>query len=73
MIGALLEKVNEYDSEAEETLDEILELKVEANLRAEFVAVGALLGQYDFESAATALRTISEQYGFPLPGEVDGG
>ena len=73
MMGALIEKVNEYDSEAEEVLDQILDLEVEPSLRAEFSAVGALLGKYDFETAATALSTISEQYGIPLPRDADGG
>jgi HPt (histidine-containing phosphotransfer) domain-containing protein len=73
MIGALIDKVNEYDSEAEEALEEILDLEVEPSLRAEFSAVGALLGQYDFESASTALNTIGERFGISLPGDIDGG
>ena len=54
-------------------LDDILNLKVEPNLRAEFVAVGKLLGQYDFESAATAINSIIEQFEIPSPGDLDGG
>ena len=66
-LGEQLQKLgnllDEYDTEAGDELDRILEQVGGTALHDELAALRSLLEQYDFEGAAAALGPLLEQHG----------
>jgi hypothetical protein len=62
-LQGLMEKLEQYDSETEETLDRILTLAKGSSYQPALSALGDPIGRYDFEGAAEQLTKIIEDVG----------
>ncbi len=58
----LLGKLEEYDSEAEDLLIEIMDQVKGAEIYNSLLALKKHVGQYDFETAAAELKPLIEKY-----------
>jgi PAS domain S-box-containing protein len=61
-LQALLAKVEDYDTEAEELLDELIAKTRGTEVFDPLMSVRKRVGQYDFESAAEELKQILDEY-----------
>ena len=61
-LRALLEKLEEYDSEAEDLVFDIMDLVKNTDIYDSLAALEKRVGQYDFETAAEELKPIIEKY-----------
>jgi len=61
-LRALLDKLDEYDTEAEELVDEIIGQVKGTEIHDTLVSLRKRVGQYDFEAAAEELKPIIEKY-----------
>ncbi|MES9937150.1 MAG: transporter substrate-binding domain-containing protein [Sedimenticola sp.] len=57
----LAEHIENYDSTAEEAVDELLEMIHDTDLRSSLGQLHDLLGEYDFDSAASLIKEIIQQ------------
>jgi hypothetical protein len=57
-----LEKLEDYDTEAEDLLLAIIERVKGTKLHGELIVLKKLVGQYDFEAAAKQLKLINNDY-----------
>jgi PAS domain S-box-containing protein len=62
LLQSLLEKLEEYDSEAEELLEDIMSKVTGTVLHPTLQALKKRVGKYDFETAADELKTIIKEY-----------
>ena len=62
-VHTLLEKLEDYDSEAENVLSEILNKVDGTPIYDLLLGVKKKIGQYDLEEAAEELKTLIEQIG----------
>lgn len=60
-LESLMEKLEQYDAEAEDTLDGILEAATGTAYERDLQALSKPIGQYDLEGAAEQLKVILEQ------------
>jgi two-component system sensor histidine kinase/response regulator len=61
-LQSILEKLEDYDTEAEDLLFETIDQVKGTELHGELLALKKLVGQYDFEAAAEQLKSISKDY-----------
>jgi PAS domain S-box-containing protein len=61
-LQSVMEKLEDYDTEAEDLLFEIIDQVKGTELHGDLLALKKLVGQYDFEAAAKQLRPISQKY-----------
>jgi CheY-like chemotaxis protein len=61
-LRALLDKLDEYDTEAEDLVDEIIEQVKGTEAHDALLSLRKRVGQYDFEGAAEELKPIIEKY-----------
>jgi CheY-like chemotaxis protein len=61
-LNALLEKLHEYDTEAEDLVDEILDQVKGTEVHDALLPLRKRVGQYDFEGAAEELKPIIDKY-----------
>ncbi len=61
-LQALLDKLDEYDTDAEDLVDEIIGKVRGTELHDDLLSVRKRVGQYDFEGAAEELKPIIEKY-----------
>jgi len=61
-LRALLDKLDEYDTEAEDLIDEILAQVKGTEIYDALMSLRKQVGQYDFEAAAEELKPIIEKY-----------
>jgi HPt (histidine-containing phosphotransfer) domain-containing protein len=61
-LSALVDKLDEYDTESEDLVDEILEQVKGTEVHDALLSVRKRVGQYDFEGAAEELKPIIEKY-----------
>jgi PAS domain S-box-containing protein len=64
-LNELLNRLEEYDSEAEDVLFAVLEKIEGTEMHRQLQDIKKLISQYDLEGAAEALRPVIEQYGEP--------
>lgn len=62
----LLVRLEQYDAESEDLLETIIKQIADPSLKASFQSLQKLVGQYDFESAASQLVTLIEKHIAPL-------
>jgi CheY-like chemotaxis protein len=61
-LAALLDKLDEYDTDAEDLVDEIIGKVRGTELHDDLLSLRKRVGQYDFEGAAEELKPIIEKY-----------
>jgi polar amino acid transport system substrate-binding protein len=61
-LRALLDKLDEYDTEAEDLIDEIIGQVKGTEIHDSLLSLRKRVGQYDFEAAAEELKPIIEKY-----------
>jgi polar amino acid transport system substrate-binding protein len=61
-LRALLDKLDEYDTEAEDLIDEIIGQVKGTEIHDALLSLRKRVGQYDFEAAAEELKPIIEKY-----------
>jgi hypothetical protein len=61
-LRALLDKLDEYDTEAEDLIDEIIGQVKGTAIHDSLLSLRKRVGQYDFEAAAEELKPIIEKY-----------
>jgi CheY-like chemotaxis protein len=61
-LSALLDKLDEYDTESEDLVDEILEQVKGTEVHDALLSLRKRVGQYDFEGAVEELKPIIEKY-----------
>ena len=61
-LNALLDKLDEYDTEAEDLVDEIIGQVKGTEVHDALLSLRKRVGQYDFEAAAEELKPIIEKY-----------
>jgi polar amino acid transport system substrate-binding protein len=61
-LQSVLEKLEDYDTEAEDLLFEIIDQVKGTELNSDLLELNKLVGKYDFEAAAEQLKTISANY-----------
>ena len=58
LLRQLLARVEDYDSEAEDALDQLMARRLPSDVQHKLGDIGGLLGQYEFDAAAEALQAV---------------